>query len=732
MIAPSAANLPRRYPGLKPFERAQRAVFHGRRDDIQRLTNLVVRERLTVMFAKSGIGKTSLLQAGVAPELEQQGFVPIFLRGDKTDEPLTATFAELLERDPQVGSRDATGQVTGPEAPAPTLWELLKRLEFDHDGLPATPVLIFDQFEEVFTLGHSESSRRSFLAELADLTNETMPEAIRGGLLQRFQENHPEMTVELMQWWERQPDLRIVISIRSDFLHHLDDISPLIPGILRNRYQLRPLNRAQAREAIEAPAAATGGPFASQPFRFQEDALQEILDFLAGRTSSSNGVSNDGLTLKRAEEIESFNLQILCQFVEEKIIAERIPAQFVVERAFYGGHEGLEHEISNFYQKQLLNLPDLFARKTGQAPAEPEALMFTAQCLIEESLVTPIGRRCSMVDDFLTSTWKVSHDFLDTLVDSRLLRKELRLDDYYYEISHDTLLPAIIESRDGRRLKEKAEQEKSAFESQLAEEAEKRAAVEKELRAVGEKRKLARMVAITSVISLVVTLVFAIWFAYNWVGSVRQELEQVEDNVFDEQFDAAIDGYNELNRRGYKCWILRHTPPYKNVSEEMLDAQRFQSLYNAIVREHIRQGDSLFFADDYAQALNSYNTAFDSLQQYAAINYQQPTHETLGHVHKASGRWRVDPARIEDKVNTLEQRRASAFNTLRVQFDIHQRKFESFQEARAWPQALRNLRIMQSLLPRDAEYLQRLKADLGLSQDPRQYVEGEIRAINRR
>ena len=56
-----------------------------------------------------------------------------------------------------------------------------------------------------------------------------------------------------------------------------------------------------------------------------------------------------------------------------------------------------------------------------------------------------------MVDDFLTYNWNVTHDFLDTLVDSRLLRKELRLDDYYYEISHDTLLPAIIESRDKRR-----------------------------------------------------------------------------------------------------------------------------------------------------------------------------------------------------------------------------------------------------------------------------------------
>ena len=73
----NAITLPRRYPGLKPFERSQQAVFHGREEDVQRLGNLILRERLVVLFAKSGIGKTSLLQAGVAPELERQDFLQL-------------------------------------------------------------------------------------------------------------------------------------------------------------------------------------------------------------------------------------------------------------------------------------------------------------------------------------------------------------------------------------------------------------------------------------------------------------------------------------------------------------------------------------------------------------------------------------------------------------------------------------------------------------------------------
>ncbi|MBK8194127.1 MAG: hypothetical protein IPK76_13280 [Lewinellaceae bacterium] len=279
-MTPFASNLPRRYPGLKPFDRTQSAVFYGRREDAVRLTNMIVQQRLMVLFAKSGIGKTSILQAGSAPSLEQQNFAPVFIRLDNTTMPLTESVGNLLENHPFTGGRDNTGIRPGQPV---TLWERMKRLEFDLDGLPATPVLVLDQFEEVFTLAHSDLSRRNFIMELADLVNESMPESIRTDLLQGFQSGDTGLTADIMHWWERQPDLRVVISIRSDFLHLLDEISPLIPGILRNRYQLQPLNRKQAEEAIALPANAPDGPYASPRFRFQPAAMDQIINFLAGR-----------------------------------------------------------------------------------------------------------------------------------------------------------------------------------------------------------------------------------------------------------------------------------------------------------------------------------------------------------------------------------------------------------------------------------------------------------------
>lgn len=715
-MTPSAANLPRRYPGLKPFERSQSAVFYGRGEDVQRLSNLILRERLVVLFAKSGIGKTSLLQAGVAPELERQGFAPIFIRADNTRMNLVDSIGGGLDKDPSVGSRSTTGEMPGDRE---TLWERMKRLQFDLDGLPATPVLVFDQFEEVFTLGHSETSRRRFLGELADLANESMPEMIRAELMARLQRQDASLSSPIMQWWEKQPNLRIVVSIRSDFLHLLDEISPLIPNILRNRYQLQPLNRRQARAAIEEPARSAG-LYASPNFGYQQTAIREMLDFLAGQEArDEKDMGEVSLNLRKQEEIESFNLQILCQYVEEKIISEQLAAGYEVEPSFYGGKEGLEHEIRNFYQKQLQSLPEVFTRRTARKVADPEAFILKAQSLIEESLVTPIGRRCSMVDDFLTTTWEVDQEFLDTLVDTRLLRKELRLDDYYYEISHDTLLPPIIESRDTRRRQEKADQEKADLQERLNEEARQREAMQAELQALRERRRLARRVALFSLTTIGLMVLFGIWFSYNWVRSVEKELHQAEFIVSGEAFHAGVEAYQTLETKPFNAIILNKLTG-KKISEELVKVRSMHEIYDTIVTANMIKGDSLFFRDQFSEALTDYREAYESMNTYTQMN------DYLRILPPADTVWRIQRKYLKTRYADLYQRRVFALNAIIAQFKLKQRAAEEFAEAGVWGQALRLFREMQDLLPEHEIDLEQLRLAMSLNQSPRDYVEQEI------
>ena len=70
-----------RYPGVVPFTTSQRHLFFGRERDKSRLAKLIHKNLLTVVYGKSGYGKSSLINAGVVPKMEEEGlYTPIVIR----------------------------------------------------------------------------------------------------------------------------------------------------------------------------------------------------------------------------------------------------------------------------------------------------------------------------------------------------------------------------------------------------------------------------------------------------------------------------------------------------------------------------------------------------------------------------------------------------------------------------------------------------------------------------
>ena len=78
----SVADAENPWPGLASFTEEQSAFFHGRDEEIRALARLMERKPLTVLFGQSGLGKSSLLQAGVFPRLRAANFCPIYIRLD--------------------------------------------------------------------------------------------------------------------------------------------------------------------------------------------------------------------------------------------------------------------------------------------------------------------------------------------------------------------------------------------------------------------------------------------------------------------------------------------------------------------------------------------------------------------------------------------------------------------------------------------------------------------------
>ena len=68
--------------GLVSFTEDTRGFFHGREEEAAELGRRVQRKLLTVLFGQSGLGKTSILQAGLVPRLRPEGYCPVYVRLD--------------------------------------------------------------------------------------------------------------------------------------------------------------------------------------------------------------------------------------------------------------------------------------------------------------------------------------------------------------------------------------------------------------------------------------------------------------------------------------------------------------------------------------------------------------------------------------------------------------------------------------------------------------------------
>src|ERR1700733_1766061 len=134
-----------RYPGAQPFrdDDFSRRTFFGREPASIALTDQILANRLLIVYAKSGMGKTSLLNAGVAPRLREAGSLPLFVRvNDIKHGPLYS----VLEGVRAEAERQQVEYVPGDTS---SLWSFFKTVEFWRNDLLMTPVLILDQFEEL-------------------------------------------------------------------------------------------------------------------------------------------------------------------------------------------------------------------------------------------------------------------------------------------------------------------------------------------------------------------------------------------------------------------------------------------------------------------------------------------------------------------------------------------------------------------------------------------------------
>ena len=183
--------------GLKTYSEGQ--VLYGRSEEINALSQDILFNRQTVVYGKSGIGKSSLLNAGVFPILRRSNMFPVNVRLDHKSKKIN--YCEQIQRCVEDSLKSLRRDVVGtdgkkqildnlqgqkkelcaavPNKGDESLWEYFHRHVFYNDlGEEIQPVVVFDQFEEIFTICKEEETRRQFFDQLADLINDVPPSYI--------------------------------------------------------------------------------------------------------------------------------------------------------------------------------------------------------------------------------------------------------------------------------------------------------------------------------------------------------------------------------------------------------------------------------------------------------------------------------------------------------------------------------------------------------------------------
>jgi hypothetical protein len=461
--------------GLASFTEETRAYFHGRDEEVAELGRRVQRKLLTVLFGQSGLGKTSILRAGIVPRLRPEGFCPVYVRidyGPDSPPPAEQIKQAIFRATAEAGQWSRVGSAREGE----TLWEFLHHRDDvlrDAAGRTLVPLLIFDQFEEVFTLAQGDDFGRRraalFLEELGDLVENRAPRALEARL------EADEAGMEKFDF--ARADYRILIALREDYLAHLEGLKAAMPSVTQNRMRLARMTGAQALSAVTGPGRAL----------VSDEVAAQIVMFVSGARDLAHA------------EVEPSLLSLVCRELNETRRAR--------------GHAEISADLLAGSRDTILT--EFYERTLADQPAGVRAF-------IEDELLTDSGYRESIAEERVKKGFVAAGapaEAVATLIDRRLLRVEERLDVRRVELTHDVLCGVVRASRDVRQAREA----KTAAERLLAETQAKEAAGRGALHR-------ARMVAAGCVVLAVGAAGAAVWGYVNF-----RRAEAAEDRVAQER-----------------------------------------------------------------------------------------------------------------------------------------------------------------------------------------------------
>jgi WD40 repeat protein len=389
------------YRGIEQFRFIDRPIFFERRDETRRLIRLVSIYRGTLLYGESGVGKSSVINAGFIPAMLEEGFLPERLRVQPI--PGAEIVVERLALTDEGTAPFLPSRFAADDEPRTRLVfstaDIHARLGLAHEG--GAPLLIFDQFEEFVTLFEEAPENREKFAEAAQAQNTLL-----------------EFFADLLR--DETMPVKLLFVFREDYLAKLSKLLALVPNLRDQHVRLTFPDSSVLKKLIR-------GPFTSEipPEHFGHIISEE----LANKLSAALDERSDGGTINLTE------VQIACLSLwrdpKGESLFDATPNRAEVVQKLLEGH------------------------LTGSLDRLSAGLREPAIAILRH-LVTPAGTRNIILEadllERLQSAEKIPQTIgkraLAELTDqSRLVRKQRRNEAYFYDITSEFLVPWIRRQR---------------------------------------------------------------------------------------------------------------------------------------------------------------------------------------------------------------------------------------------------------------------------------------------
>jgi hypothetical protein len=414
MISPDQRDSP--YQGLTPFDERDAAYFFGRQKDIRLIVADLFASPLTLLYGESGVGKSSVLRAGVMPALHTRDDIVAVVFSTWQTEPVDALKRAVAESLVASGAAPSSEELEKVGATLPLAAYLRECRAITKRRL----MIVLDQFEE-YSLYHP----------VDDAFAREFPEAVAG----------------------RDLSASFLLSLREEAVSRLDRFEGRIPTLFDNYRRCDHLTVAAARSAIEEPIRKYNEDHPNETtMTIEPELVEAVLEQVqTGRVHIAGG--GEGTTVNaRAPSAKHSHGRIEAPYL-----------QLVMSRIWNEERREGSNVLHWETLARLGGAPKIVQRHLDEVMGQFTEAQKDIAASVFQLLVTPSGTKIAHMVGDLADHAGVGHDELAAILDAlargsgRILRPVAALPDFpdepRYEIFHDRLAPAILDWR-RRRLEE--------------------------------------------------------------------------------------------------------------------------------------------------------------------------------------------------------------------------------------------------------------------------------------